>query len=64
MSGTGTQSVFGASCGTSVGQGALEKQSGGIVRGCVRIVRCVHAICVNGFDTLLLNTVVICGEYG
>jgi hypothetical protein len=34
-----------------------------VVRGCVVIVRCVLAICVNGIDTLLLHTVVICGEY-
>jgi hypothetical protein len=60
MRGTCTQSVFGASCGTSLGQGALEKQSGGIVRGCVGIVRSEHATCMNGFDTLLLNTAVIC----
>jgi hypothetical protein len=45
------------------GTGSLGKQSGRIVHGCVGIVRCVHAICMNGFDTLLLNTVVKCGEY-
>jgi hypothetical protein len=54
--------VFGASCGTSLGQGVLGKQFGGIVRGCGGIVRSEHATCVNGFDTLRLNTVVICCE--
>lgn len=34
-----------------------------VVRGCVVIVWCVIPICVNGIDTLLLHTVVICGEY-
>lgn len=34
-----------------------------VVRGCVVTVRYVRAICVNGTDTLVLNTFVICGEY-
>jgi hypothetical protein len=33
------------------------------VRGCWVTERCAHALCVNGSDTLLLNTVVTCGEY-